>query len=122
MRITEITVKRADDLPNPRQEVLAYAKVVLDGELAVKDIKVMKVNGKFFIGMPSRKITDRCPKCGEKNALTDQYCSRCGCRRDRSDVTMRGFADVAHPINSKFREYLTSSILNEYQRVVESDG
>lgn len=62
----------------------AVASVTFDGQLALHDIKVIYAKEKFFIVMPSKK---------------------------NADGTYR---DVAHPINSVFREELNNAVLDAY--------
>lgn len=63
----------------------AYASVTLDDDFVVHNIKVIEGKEGLFIAMPSRKT-----KSGEMK-------------------------DVAHPINSEFRDKLQSAILEAYQ-------
>lgn len=68
----------------------AIASVTFDSQLAVHDIKVINARDKFFIVMPSRKNPD------------DTY------------------RDIAHPINSQFRETLESAIIEAYNAELEA--
>jgi len=63
----------------------AYASVTFDDSFVIHNIKVIEGKGGLFIAMPSRKT-----RSGEMK-------------------------DVAHPINSEFRERLQSAILEAYQ-------
>ncbi len=62
----------------------AVVSVTLDDQLALHDIKVIYAKDKHFIVMPSKK---------------------------NPDGTYR---DVAHPINSEFRETLNTAVLDAY--------
>ena len=62
----------------------AVASITFDGQLALHDIKVIYAKEKYFIVMPSKK---------------------------NADGTYR---DVAHPINSDFREELNNAVLDAY--------
>ncbi len=62
----------------------AVVSVTLDDQLALHDIKVIYAKEKYFIVMPSKK---------------------------NPDGTYR---DVAHPINSEFREVLNDAVLGAY--------
>lgn len=71
----------------------AYVTVTFDDCFVVHNVKVIEGKNGAFIAMPSRKT-----KTGE-------------------------YKDVAHPINSDFRNKLQSSILEAYERAdVESGG
>jgi stage V sporulation protein G len=71
----------------------AYVTVTFDDCFVVHNVKVIEGKNGAFIAMPSRKT-----KTGE-------------------------YKDVAHPINSDFRNKLQSSILEAYERAdVETDG
>ena len=64
----------------------AVASVTFDGEFVVHDIKIIiKDDGTFFIAMPSKKTPS-----GE-------------------------FKDIAHPINSDFRTYIQSCVIDAYK-------
>ncbi|MEJ5285224.1 MAG: septation regulator SpoVG [Brevinematia bacterium] len=63
----------------------AYASVTFDNSFVIHNIKVIEGNNGPFIAMPSRKT-----KNGE-------------------------LKDIAHPINSQFREKMQSAILEAYQ-------
>lgn len=64
----------------------AYVTVTFDNCFVVHNIKVISGRGGTFIAMPSRRT-----KTGE-------------------------YKDVAHPINSEFREQLHTSVLEAYER------
>jgi stage V sporulation protein G len=70
--------------------------------------------------MPSRKLTDHCPKCGGKNHLRSKFCNDCGAKlleKRVSDEDAQGklHADIAHPINSECRGRLQDVILQAYR-------
>jgi stage V sporulation protein G len=67
----------------------AVVSVTFDNDFVVHDIKVIESANGLFIAMPSRKTPD-----GE-------------------------YKDIAHPINSKFRERLAGAVLNKYQALLE---
>jgi stage V sporulation protein G len=117
MRVTDVKIKLAqgDD------KLLAFASVTFDECFVVRDIKVIRGNTGTFVAMPSRKMTDRCTACGAKNMLQARYCSHCGQRQPekRLPTDARGrakyHADIAHPINSRYRKELQDIILKSYQ-------
>jgi len=63
----------------------AYASVTFDDSFVIHNIKVIQGNNGLFIAMPSRRT-----RSGEMK-------------------------DVAHPINSQFREKIQNAILEAYQ-------
>jgi stage V sporulation protein G len=64
----------------------AYVSVTFDDSFVVHNLKVIDGQSGIFVAMPSRKTTS-----GE-------------------------FKDVAHPINSAFREVLQKAVLEEYNK------
>ena len=67
----------------------AVASVTIDNCFVIHDVKVLEGNEDFFIAMPSKKTPD-----GE-------------------------YKDIVHPINTETREMLRTSILAEYEKVVD---
>ncbi|MEE9127686.1 MAG: stage V sporulation protein G, partial [Planctomycetota bacterium] len=73
-----------------------------------------------FVAMPSRKLADRCRRCGGKNALTAAYCSSCGAKLDPNRATRdqhgraKLHADLAHPVNSACRIELHRAIIKAF--------
>jgi len=68
----------------------AYATVVFDDCFIVRDLKVIEGEKGLFISMPSRR------------------------RKDGS------FRDIVHPLNADTRKMIEESIINEYNKAVES--
>ena len=67
----------------------AYVSVTFDDSFVVHNLKVIDGQSGIFVAMPSRKTTS-----GE-------------------------FKDVAHPINSAFREVVQKAVLEAYDRETE---
>ncbi len=67
----------------------AIVSVTFDHSFVVHDIKVIEGNNGYFIAMPSRKTQD-----GE-------------------------FKDIVHPINSEFREKLSTEVMKKYQEALD---
>jgi stage V sporulation protein G len=71
--------------------------------------------------MPSRKLTDRCPRCNTKNQLRALYCNQCGVHllEDRAGKDADGraklYADIAHPINSRCRELIQKRVTDAFR-------
>ena len=87
MDITEIKIRK---LCSGRMR--AVVSVTFDNELVIHDMKVIALNDRFFIAMPSR--TDEAGR----------------------------FRDVAHPISSSFRIRLERAVLNAYEEAFRSSG
>lgn len=64
----------------------AYVSVTFDNQFVVHNLKVIDGKNGMFVAMPSRKTTG-----GE-------------------------FKDVAHPINSEFRDFLQNAIVEAYKK------
>lgn len=119
MEITEVRVKL---LENRRDKLQAFASITLGGEFVVRDLKIIGGAKGFFVAMPSRKLADRCTRCGGKNHLRASYCNDCGARLrpDRAGKDERGraklHADIAHPINQPCRDYLQGQVIASFQQ------
>jgi len=80
LTVTDVRFAPGD---GPDARVAAYCDLVLNGVLAVHAVKLLRgADGRLHLGMPAKKITDRCPRCAGKNALVERYCGHCGLRRD----------------------------------------
>lgn len=69
----------------------AVASIVIEDCIALHDIKIIENDNGLFIAMPARKIEN-------------------GSHRD-----------IVHPINKETRDLLTSLILEEYKKVIETE-
>lgn len=131
MNITEVRVRLTESKKNRLQ---AFCSITVDNEFVIRDLKVIEGVKGPFVAMPSRKLTAKCPQCGEKNHLRAQYCNKCGGKLNPSkyDVAVntekaesgaRGkikfHADTAHPINSQCREAIQNRVLDAYREEVE---
>lgn len=122
MDITEIRIKLMSD-PNDRLQ--AFCSVTFDGCFVIRDLKIIQGTRGSFVAMPSRKLTDRCPRCSAKNHLRSRFCSECGTRlhEDRAekgdDGRARLYADIAHPINSDCREMIQQKVIIAYGEELE---
>lgn len=67
------------------ERLKAYVTVTFDNCFVVRDLKIINGNSGLFVAMPSKK------------------------KKDGS------YKDIAHPINSDFRNYLERLILDKYQ-------
>ncbi|HUW83440.1 MAG TPA: SpoVG family protein [Phycisphaerae bacterium] len=122
MEITEVRVKLVQD---NTERLRAFCSVTFDGEYVVRDLKIIEGTNGLFVAMPSRKLTDRCPKCRSKNHLRAKFCNECGAKlnenragRDSAGRT-KLHADVAHPINARCRERIQNAIVEAYEQESE---
>lgn len=128
MLITEVTVRMTEAHQMKFGNPLAFVSVVFDHVFVVRDMKVIQgSNGHLFVAMPSRLLSDRCEGCGGKNHLRSRYCSSCGKRldEDRAFRTEDGnlcfnsdsklHADIAHPIEPRFRQTMQDQILQAFR-------
>ncbi len=128
MEITEVRVKLTEAKKNRLQ---AFCSITINNDFVVRDLKVIEGQKGVFVAMPSRKLTDRCPKCGGKNHIRAGYCNECGAKLDdkrglRDEDSVPGkiklYADTAHPINSKCREYIQQRVLTAYQEELQKSA
>lgn len=117
MEITEIRIKLMND---PNERLQAFCSLTFDGSFVIRDLKIIQGTKGSFVAMPSRKLTDHCPRCSAKNHLRAQYCNECGVRlhQDRAlksdDGRAKLYADIAHPINCECREMIQEQVLIAY--------
>lgn len=127
MEVTEVRISLYDagrdarPGQKPNEMLKAFAQVVLDDCLAIKDIKVLEgPHGRLFLGFPSRKIEDHCLRCSERNGLKDNFCRRCGLQLDPAraesgpDGPKAFHASVVHPITLEFRRLVEEAVLDAY--------
>ena len=122
MKITEVRVKIMEERGDKLQ---AFCTITLDDSFVIRDLKIIGGSKGIFVAMTSRKLTDRCQRCGCKNHLRAVYCNDCGARQapDRAVRDDHGraklHADVAHPINSSTREILQRAVIEAFKAEVE---
>ena len=121
VNITEVRVKLTEAKKNRLQ---AFCSITIDDDFVVRDLKVIEGHKGAFVAMPSRKLTERCPKCGGKNHLMAQYCNDCGVklnekRASKATGRLKLHADTAHPINSDCREKIQEKVLEAYREEIE---
>lgn len=118
MEITEVRIKLMDE-PNDRLQ--AFCSITFDSCFVIRDLKIIQGTRGPFVAMPSRKLTDRCGKCGGKNELRGRFCCQCGARlgddRAARDTAGRArlYADIAHPINQDCRELIQASVIEAFE-------
>ena len=122
MEITEIRIKLMDD---PSERLQAFCSITFDGSFVIRDLKIIQGTKGSFVAMPSRKLTDRCPKCSAKNHVRARFCNECGARlyEDRAikgdDGRAKLYADIAHPINSSCRENIQQRVIAAFAKEIE---
>jgi len=122
MEITEVRVKLVD---RSSERLRAFCSITLDGDFVIRDLKIIGGTNRAFVAMPSRKLADRCLRCGSKNHLRAKYCNECGqtLNENRAPKDNQGraklHADVAHPINSACRERIQTAVIKAYEAELE---
>lgn len=117
MVITEVRIKLVAE---NNERLMAFCSITLDNAFVIRDLKIIEGTKGLFVAMPSRKLTDRCPRCGSKNHLRSRFCNNCGSHLDENraprdhEGRAKLHADIAHPINSACREVMQSSIVKAY--------
>lgn len=84
MNITDVKIRRI----YPEGRMRAVVSVTIEDAMVIHDIKVIELEGRTFIAMPSRK-----------------------------DEEGR-FKDIVHPISSEVRRQLEDRILQEYRQAL----
>jgi stage V sporulation protein G len=120
--ITEVRIKLCEE---NNERLLAFCSVTFDNAFVVRDLKIIEGTKGMFVAMPSRKLTDRCPRCGGKNHLRARFCNQCGARQDEQRALRVGdgraklHADIAHPIHSAARELIQNAVIKAYEEEKE---
>ena len=122
MDITEVRIKL---IGRRTDKLRAFCSVTFDNAFVIRDLKIIEGAKGPFVAMPSRKLTDRCARCGMKNHLRAKFCNDCGNRlapdRAPSDVEGRSklHADIAHPISAAARDGMQKRILGAFAEEIE---
>jgi len=119
MEITEVRIKLMEE---SEDRLRAFCSITIDHCFVIRDLKIIEGTNGPFVAMPSRKMTARCGKCGNKNHMRSHYCNQCGARlRGPQDVrepeggsANKLYADIAHPINQACRDQIQNSVIREY--------
>ena len=126
MQLSEIRI----NLCGPQAGRLkAFCSLTFDNTFVIRDVKIIEGNDGLFLAMPSRKLCDRCRRCGEKNHLRARFCNNCGQRLDENrsmkmqngghGARLKLHADIAHPINADCRLEIERRAVGAYQDEVE---
>jgi len=132
VRLTEVRINLCGGRSG---RLKAFCSLTFDDIFVVRDVKLIDGNEGLFLAMPSRKISDHCPACNEKNHLRARYCNHCGKRLSddrylqfRNGNTngqrnhpnrMKLHADIAHPINAECRQQIEDRVFRAYNRELE---
>lgn len=118
MEITEVRIKLMEE---SEDRLRAFCSITFDNCFVIRDLKIIEGSHGPFVAMPSRKLTHRCNRCGNKNHIRSNYCNNCGTRlRDQprdnrdDDSPNKLYADVAHPINQSCRDMIQIRVVEEY--------
>jgi stage V sporulation protein G len=125
----QLSETRINLCPSNGGRLKAFCSLTFDNALVVRDVKLIEGNDGLFLAMPSRKLCDRCRRCGEKNHLRARFCNNCGNRLDENrhlqyhqgngQTRLKLHADIAHPINADTRLELERRVLMAYQDELE---
>lgn len=111
IEVTEVLVK----VPVERDpgKVVCYANLVLNGGLAVHDVRLLRQDGgRLVVAMPNRPVWGgRCPRCAGKAAWNDSYCRRCGERLLPFEPEGKRFVDLCHPIDGPARHAIDAAVV-----------
>lgn len=123
----EITEVRIFPRESRDKKLKAYATITFDDSFVVRDIKVIQGTKGYFVAMPSRKLKESCPKCSHRNAIRSKYCNQCGSTLPvapqmpvNKEERQSEHKDIAHPINSEFRDYIQKLVLEKYEEQPEA--
>src|SRR5690348_16013657 len=126
MQLSEVRVSLCDTHGG---RLKAFCSLTFDNTFVIRDVKLIEGNDGLFLAMPSRKLCDRCRRCGEKNHLRARFCNNCGQRLDENrSMKIQGspagsrlklHADIAHPINAECRLEIERRAVSAYQDEVE---
>ena len=117
MEITEVRIKLMEEA---QERLQAFCSITFDHCFVIRDLKIIEGARGSFVAMPSRKLTDRCPRCHTKNSLRACFCNHCGTKllEERAgkdaDGRARLYADIAHPINARCREQIQARVMQAY--------
>jgi stage V sporulation protein G len=126
MKLTEVRINLCGQRGS---RLKAFCSLTFDDTFVIRDVKLIDGNDGLFLAMPSRKLSDHCPQCHDKNHLRARFCNHCGARlnEDRHLQYRNGnganrlklHADIAHPITADCRSEIERRVLSEYDREVE---
>lgn len=119
MKVTSVEIKPAFENDGA---LLAFVGLTLDNELALHDLRLIERRpGRPVLSMPSRKRTERCSRCSEKNVFSARFCVQCGLRLPvrKFDPGIERYIDIAFPISQEFREHMTKEVIEEFLKTID---
>lgn len=129
MHLTEIRINLCGD---GSSRLRAFCSLTIDDTFVIHDVKLIDGPDGLFLAMPSRKLADRCDRCGDKNHLRARYCNHCGSRLNENRYLryqngnssgghprIKLHADIAHPINAACRQVIHGQVVDAYHREIE---
>ena len=129
MELTEVRINLCGEHGS---RLKAFCSLTFDNTFVIRDVKLIDGNDGLFLAMPSRKLCDHCPRCGDKNHLRARFCNNCGGRLDEerhlryrngngggSGSRLKLHADIAHPINAECRRQIEQVVFRAYEQEIE---
>jgi stage V sporulation protein G len=129
MHLTEIRINLCGD---GSSRLRAFCSLTIDDTFVIHDVKLIDGPDGLFLAMPSRKLCDRCDRCGDKNHLRARYCNHCGSRLNENRYLryqngnssthhprIKLHADIAHPINAACRQVIHAQVVDAFHKEVE---
>jgi stage V sporulation protein G len=126
MQLSEIRINLCG---NHGGRLKAFCSLTFDNTFVIRDVKLIEGNDGLFLAMPSRKLCDRCRRCGEKNHLKARFCNNCGSHLNENRFLqyqsgngaprLKLHADIAHPISPDCRADLERQVMSAYQEEIE---
>jgi stage V sporulation protein G len=126
MQLSEVRISLCDSQGG---RLKAFCSLTFDNTFVIRDVKLIEGNDGLFLAMPSRKLCDRCKRCGDKNHLRARFCNHCGSRLNENrylqyqnhngPARLKLHADIAHPINAECRTTIERKVLAAYREELE---
>jgi stage V sporulation protein G len=126
MQLSEIRINLCG---NHGGRLKAFCSLTFDNTFVIRDVKLIEGNDGLFLAMPSRKLCDRCRRCGEKNHLKARFCNNCGSHLNENRYLqyqsgngaprLKLHADIAHPISPDCRAGLERQVMLAYEEELE---
>ena len=126
MQLTEVRINLCSEAGN---RLKAFCSLTFDDTFVIRDAKLIEGHDGPFLAMPSRKLMDRCTRCGDKNHLRARYCNNCGNRLNENRYVqyqngngqhrLKLHADIAHPINAQCRHSIEDRVIKAYFDEIE---
>ncbi|MEE9392781.1 MAG: SpoVG family protein [Planctomycetota bacterium] len=117
MKISDIRIKLLPE-GGEGDRLRAFCSITFADAFVIHDLKIIEGTQGIFVAMPSRRVSERCGRCDQKNYNQARFCNSCGTalRVKTSESRLHGFVDIAHPINSDFRRLLHECVVDAYRR------